>query len=346
VEALEPAEAAARIRARTIRLELAVALEVWADRRQRSQRADDESWKRLLAAARAADPDAWRNRLRDAAKRRDRRALKELAASALVAELPVQTLSLLFQSAEETEQSRSLLRRAQREHPDNFHLTFQLAWGAPPEEAIRFYTAALSIRPRNASTAYFLGNALRARGRPDEAIALFRKAILLDPGCARAYFALIDALLKQGQPDEANAVVRKLIESRPGDPDDVNNLAWFLATDPHPEFRAPGRAVELGELGVGMAPIAANTGTPWARPGTRSATGEARSRRWRNPPPCRVAIATTTSSWPCAAGGSASVKKPFACTTMPYGGCRRACRTMRSSAASAPKPPSCWGSGG
>src|SRR5262249_21200548 len=106
----------------------------------------------------------------------------------------------------------------------------------------------------NAPTAYFLGNALRARGRPDEAIALFRKAILLDPGCARAYSALIDALLKQGQPDEANAVVRKLIESRPGDPDDVNNLAWFLATDPHPEFRAPGRAVELGGLGVGMAP--------------------------------------------------------------------------------------------
>jgi pentatricopeptide repeat protein len=254
VEALEPTEAAARIRARTIRLVLATALDVWADRRTRSRQANDESWKRLLAVARAADPDAWRNRMRDAMQHRDRRALKELAASALVAELPVQTLSLLVQLADETEQSRSLLRQAQREHPHNFHLTFQLAWGAPLEEAIRFYTAALSIRPRNAPTAFFLGNALRARGRLDEAIALYRKATLLDPGFARAYCALINTLLRQGKPDEANAVFRKALESRPHDPAEVNGLAWFLAIHPHPEFRAPGRAVELGELAVGMAP--------------------------------------------------------------------------------------------
>src|SRR5262249_37863038 len=76
VDALEPAEAARRIRARSIRLELAVALDSWADRRQESlatgrgliwdgwpdqpdhaRAASDASCRRLIAVARAADPD-------------------------------------------------------------------------------------------------------------------------------------------------------------------------------------------------------------------------------------------------------------------------------------------------
>jgi tetratricopeptide (TPR) repeat protein len=180
--------------------------------------------------------------------------LKELAASAPVAELPVQTLSVLCEWAEKTEQSQSLMRQAQREHPENFHLNFQLAWGAAPEEAIRFYTAALSIRPRNAPTAFFLGHALRRRGRLDEAIALFRKAIALDPDFVRPRCALIDALHSQGKADEADAEFREVIGSRPRDADDLNGIAWLLATHPCPRFRAPGRAVELGAAAVGAAP--------------------------------------------------------------------------------------------
>jgi tetratricopeptide (TPR) repeat protein len=254
VEALEPAEAAARIRARMIRLELTTAVDIWADRRRQARPPGDEGWKRLLAVARAADLDVWRNRLRDAMRDGDRRSVKELAASAPVAELPVQTLSLLCQWTDGRDQMRSLMLQAQREHPDNFHLNFQLAWVSPPEEAIRFYTAALATRPRNAPTAYFLGGALRKRGRLDEAIALFRKAIALDPDFVRPRCALIDALHSQGKVDEADAVFREVIGSRPRDPDDLNGIAWLLATHPCPRFRVPGRAVELGEAAVAMAP--------------------------------------------------------------------------------------------
>jgi serine/threonine protein kinase len=57
VEALEPAEAAARIRAQTIWLELTMALDNWAREQRDMHPADDTGWKRLVAVARAADPD-------------------------------------------------------------------------------------------------------------------------------------------------------------------------------------------------------------------------------------------------------------------------------------------------
>jgi serine/threonine protein kinase len=72
VESLEPAEAGARVRARTIRHELAVALDHWVKIRTTmpggGRQANDLVRKRLLAVARAADPDRWRNRLRCTAR--------------------------------------------------------------------------------------------------------------------------------------------------------------------------------------------------------------------------------------------------------------------------------------
>ena len=50
------------------------------------------------------------------------------------------------------------------------------------DEAIRFYTAARSIRPE---TAHELAHALEKRGDSDEAIAVFRDLNELRPGDAR-----------------------------------------------------------------------------------------------------------------------------------------------------------------
>src|SRR5262249_49010639 len=74
VEALAPAEAAARLRARTIPVELAAALDAWAGAHRSAGNAGGR-WQHLVAVARLADPDERRNQLRDALARRDRKTL-------------------------------------------------------------------------------------------------------------------------------------------------------------------------------------------------------------------------------------------------------------------------------
>src|SRR5262249_58235465 len=125
VETLEPEEAATRIRARTIRVELALALDQWADRRKKVQGADAPGWRRLVGLARAADPDALRNRVRDALASRDAPALAEIAAGAEVIDLPAATLSLLVQALDAAT-GEAVLRQAQRKYPNDFWLNFQL----------------------------------------------------------------------------------------------------------------------------------------------------------------------------------------------------------------------------
>jgi serine/threonine protein kinase/Tfp pilus assembly protein PilF len=217
VDVLEPAEAAVRIRARPIWLQLTAALDGWADDRRRSRKAEDASWKRRFAVAKAADPDPWRNQVRDALGQGDRKTLHQLAASANVRQLPAQSLSLLVYLGQfDLALEQSLLRQAQRERPDDFWLNFQVAWNADAEDKIRFYTAAIAVRPKNADTHEFLAEALLRRGKRDEAIAEYSKAIELNPNFSRLY----------------------------------NNLAWLLATCAEPQYRNPVRAVELAKKAV------------------------------------------------------------------------------------------------
>jgi Flp pilus assembly protein TadD len=115
---------------------------------------------------------------------------------------------------------RSLLRQAQREHPDDFWLTFELGWHSGPEEAIRFYSAALAAKPENAATRYFLGRALWRHGKRDEAIAEFRKVFEVNPEYVQAH----------------------------------NDVAWLLTTCPEPSSRNPRWAVELASKAVELIP--------------------------------------------------------------------------------------------
>jgi serine/threonine protein kinase/Tfp pilus assembly protein PilF len=264
VQALEPWDAGARIRARKIRVELVLALDFWARELAGEKRSPDATESRLFAIARAADPDEWRNRIRTALELRDSKALKELAASEHVSDLPVQTVSLLASvgGALDPERAQSLLRRAQEAHPDDHWINFQLAWTleysppphAQPDEAIRFYTAALALRPRHAHTWHWLAEALRWRGRLDEQIACERKAIALDPNYLSPYFALSSALEAQGKRDEAVAVLRQAADSSADDPQDLNNVAWSLATSRSCELHDARRAVELAQKAVDLAP--------------------------------------------------------------------------------------------
>jgi serine/threonine-protein kinase len=233
VAALAPQVAAARIAARNIRDELVAALDDWA---RLAGKTSPVNRQRLLAIARAADQDPWRNRLRDALEQRSRPELVKLAQSAEVAKLSATTLVLLGSALHDTGAVReavALLRQAQRRYPGDFWINrglgTSLAHLHPPawEEAVRFHTAALAIRP-GPGAYYNLGNALQATGQVDEAIAAFRQAIELQPDFALAYNNLGDALQSKGQTDEAIAAFRRAVRLRPSWATAHANLGFAL----------------------------------------------------------------------------------------------------------------------
>jgi serine/threonine protein kinase/Flp pilus assembly protein TadD len=235
VTALPPEKAAERVRARAIRGELVAALDVWAPLRMKS---DEKGGRHLLAVARAADPDdGWRNELRDALARKERGALEELAAAAATRNQPPAILARLgvaLHLANAHEASVALLRKAQALYPGDFWinhgLAFSLAQMQPPrsEEAIRFHTAALALRPSSPGVYLNFGKALETKGALDEAIAAYREAILLKSDYSTAHGALGNALHEKGLLDEAIAAYREAIRLKPEDAGGNTNLGNAL----------------------------------------------------------------------------------------------------------------------
>ncbi len=191
VDALGPAAAAAKIRARPARLALAAALDDWANQRRKARPKDSEGWLRLIAAARAADPDKIRDRLREVWSQPDAKArrepLLELAKQADPRTWPPASLTLLgdaLAEAKEHEAAAGVLRRAQAHYPGDVWLNYDLGreleavQPSRTDEAIGYYTAARALRPE---TGHELAHALEGRGRGAEAIAVFQDLVVLRP---------------------------------------------------------------------------------------------------------------------------------------------------------------------
>ncbi len=221
VDHLEAQEAAQRIRTCSIAVHLVAALDDWASLwRMR----EAPGWQHRVAVCRAADPDLWRNRLRDALESKDPEALEHLADSARGVELPPATAVLLARLAHgpaADERVVMILRQAQQRHYDDFWVNFELGSRlselAPPqmEEAIRYLSVAAVLRPQSAFAHTNLGVALRGKGKVDEAIACFQRAIAIDSKLANAHNNLGTALADKGQRDEAIVCYRKAIALDP-----------------------------------------------------------------------------------------------------------------------------------
>jgi eukaryotic-like serine/threonine-protein kinase len=177
IDELEPDAAAAQIRTRPAGVipMLAAALDDWATQRRKARPKDIESSRRLIAVARAADPDETRDRLRAVCLQPEGKARREpllaLAKEADLRRWPVQTLTLMATSlldADEPATAAELLERAQKLHPDdvwiNHTLGSCLERVQPPRtvDAIRFYTAARALRPE---TAHDMAHALNRLAR-------------------------------------------------------------------------------------------------------------------------------------------------------------------------------------
>lgn len=220
VLSVAPAEAADQIRARSVRVELAAALDHWAQRHFAER-------GRLLEVARLADPDEVRQRVRTTLKdsRPDRRLLEELAASDQVARSPA-TANLLASALNRhvgADRAVAVLKRAHGYHPSdfwvNYHLGYYLELISPPQTdaALRYYTAALAVRPQSPQVQFALGVNLLEKNDTEGAIAAFRAAIRLSPEFADAYDGLGSALKQKGLLDEAITAHRQAVRLKGGD---------------------------------------------------------------------------------------------------------------------------------
>jgi serine/threonine-protein kinase len=252
-EGEDAATVAARVHASAVRDHLVAALDDWA---AVTDDADRRAW--LLAVARAADPDAWRDRFRDPQVWRDRAKLEALAKEVLNDEkqLDRQTPQLLAALGKALVSTHAdavpLLAAAQARHPDDFWLNFNMGSALRAvkkwDEAIGFLRAAVAVRPSAAVAHGDLGDALEAKGQLYSAIQEYRTAIALDPEAAYSYYYLrhaleakrrLDALIRHTISDyylrdgleakrQLDAIIRRAIELDPKFANAYGGLAGSL----------------------------------------------------------------------------------------------------------------------
>jgi serine/threonine-protein kinase len=180
--------------------------------------------------AKAADPDPWRNRLRDTLGRinedqeRKLEVLEGLATTADLDRLPeasVTRLAFALAHVGRREMAIALLRRVQRAHPDDFwvnaDLGRQLMDSGQPEAAVRFFAVAVGVRPRSDMALGSLGTALQRSGQLAEAADTFRRQIALRPDSAHGHLSLGTVLMKLGDQQVAELEFREAERLRPHD---------------------------------------------------------------------------------------------------------------------------------
>ena len=230
-----PAQAAAIVQGRPepVRANLVAAL----DRCLRlAPKGDVQMREWLLATVDAADSDPWRMRVRRAMFDGDSKALETLARAvnvrtqppilllSVTAGLARESLDLLFKQGLATQSlvdpiQLALSRRIQREHPAdlwaNHGLGMMLAASGRPAEAVRYFTAAIALRPDNAGIYLNRGVTFNDAGELDEAIADFSQALTLAPMFMMAHTDLGIAQMHKGKVDEAIACYQKAIALDP-----------------------------------------------------------------------------------------------------------------------------------
>jgi serine/threonine protein kinase/Flp pilus assembly protein TadD len=213
---MEPAQAAVCVQGRPdpVRGVLLAALD---ECLKQAPKEDSQSRQWLLAALADADNDAWRAQARRAWVDGNWKALEQLALEANVQKQPPNFLLIVANSLPAQMQLTrlELLRRTQRAYPAdlwaNDGLAFALLQNGQPAEAIRYYTAALALRPDNPGLYLNRGIALEYAGEVDEGIVDYRQSIALAPQYAAAHCTLGLALKHKGRLDEAIAEYREAI---------------------------------------------------------------------------------------------------------------------------------------
>jgi tetratricopeptide (TPR) repeat protein len=232
VLALDPGDAAARIRASAIHEALLAGLDGWLQAKPK----EDPDRARLRQVADAADDSAWRRAFREAALASDEPKLKILAGQPEALAQPPAVLAWMGAAMRWrlAIESVALLRQAQRRHPEDFWINYNLGNALmalqPPraEEAISYFRAAIAVRPRSAEAHSFLGRALFVKGAHDDAIAAYQQALSLDPRFQLARVGLAEVFTAQGKLDEVFACYTKAVELDPKNGEGYDQLGEML----------------------------------------------------------------------------------------------------------------------
>src|SRR5260370_474424 len=230
-----PKETARLIQQSAINEQLLAALDHWAYVAHIRQNPDLCS--RLLQVARLADPDPWRDQVRDQTLWKNSEALGKLAdvlqtEQGAYARQSPQWLYLLSFYVQEAKKE-PWLRKAQAIHPADFWLNFQLAFVLSKNkergpEASGFYRVALAIRPKTPAVYYNLGIALYDQKDLPAAIDAFRNALAIDAKFEKAWIRLGAALQEQKDLPAAIDAYKKALDIDANDGQAWNNLGNAL----------------------------------------------------------------------------------------------------------------------
>jgi serine/threonine-protein kinase len=187
VMTLEPAEAAARLMASSIRQTLVAFMHDWLYW-------SDENRGRLREVLDAADNDPWRRAFREALVDNDAKKLAKLTQSPQALGQPPEVVSGLAGAVlvdNYKYEALEFMRKAQQRYPSDFWINFLLGcfWREEyPQAAVGYFRVAVAIRPTSDGAHLMLGKALQGAGDTEGAAAAFRRSAQLDP----RYDAMMD----------------------------------------------------------------------------------------------------------------------------------------------------------
>ena len=210
-----PSVIAAQIRSTSIAPAIVVALDDWACCVGDQGRRDE-----LFEVARQVDGDSITLRMRDPELWNDRDALTRFVQDASITD---RSLQLLIYMGERLRSQGGnpvpLYKRLQQAYPSDFWANLMLGiaihQARNPSEAMRFYQAAIAIRPNVAVPHSNLGAAFTEVGRMEEAMGQFQIAMRLEPKSHDYRFNYSLALSRLGRNDEAIEELRLVPEDAP-----------------------------------------------------------------------------------------------------------------------------------
>jgi tetratricopeptide (TPR) repeat protein len=213
-------EAAQRLRDSPIPGRLLIGLEQWAYFKGWANLPGGEH---LLAIIAAADPDRWRNQLRQAWVRRDGATLSRLIGQADVRQLSLATVLALGRMSSQADSSRDVLRflkEAQKRAPEDGWINLNLGtrlWQAEASmvEAVGYLQVALARWPGNATLRRWVAMAQERSGALAEAELTYKELLRDKPNYAEAHDGLAYTYFRQGRLKQAEAECRAAIAQKP-----------------------------------------------------------------------------------------------------------------------------------
>lgn len=225
IDDLPSGQLAELIRSTPIRLTVLEAIDFWALVEPEIAERD-----RLLEALRAADPEPWRNRLRDTTIWENKEQLRTLMDDVVGTSQPAANLQVLaILAARQQLDPAPMMRAAVAVAPADFSLHYALGSAvADRKEAIGAYRSALAIRPDATAAHTNLGRLYVLEGQREVGILEFEAALKQDPNNITSLNNLGHSLLEQGRFDEAETFLRKAIKINSRYSSAHNNLGLVL----------------------------------------------------------------------------------------------------------------------